>query len=499
MPIVEAAVDGSFDVGAADDARPWDEIKAEGNALFVAKDFAGALVKYAAALEAAPQDQRHLLLGNRATCFFQLQHLPEALREVNEALALVPAWDKGLARKQCILKAMAAQKAMRAKSTAVVLGSMYGEKDAVLPDNDQAKPAHVLWRRLKASVEAQHQTSLDGVFAKLSNERDFVQLVYPGIPLEDVQRQKLPRSLRQLLSDAAKYEAELIALMPKVEAKANLVLENVKRKGAAMGDIMDAATEAALRPQVYQEAFARELLAMIQRVNASTHAALAQDSRFIADPTAECAHWDLIDDTVGKRLFADGAAFAVQDDFMGEEYLPLLLSDARRLKKQGKLLPVDQASMRFWTKESGLSDDFPALAEVVEKLQALPFALNRVYDVGLCDEAKLDVSCSTSLLCLEPGQAQPRRLDCGPPGDPSDNGYKLSCIYCLGDGDVTGGDLELVPLASGKVEVVLAKPDRLCLYKCQDVLNALTSVTSSSPMYYVVFRMHGTRPLVHRL
>ncbi|KDO19717.1 hypothetical protein SPRG_14244 [Saprolegnia parasitica CBS 223.65] len=481
--VLEAKADGSFDVDAAGD--DWEALKAEGNGLFAQKDYVAAIDVYARALAAAPTDQQHLVLGNRSSCFFQLQRYSDALADANAALALQPQWEKGRARKQCILKAMAAAKAAKVTTTANALRGLYVEKDPVVPDEDATKPAQMLWRRLKQSLASQHQGCLDGIFAKLSNERDFVQLVYPGISAEDIQRQQLPRSLRQLLSDAATYESELIALMPKVEAKANLVLANVKAKGAAQGEIMDAATEAVLRPQVFNEAFARELLSMIQRVNTQKHALLAQDARFLANPDAECAHLARIDDVVGDRLFRScSVPCGVLDGFMGDEYIPFLRSDALRLRKQGKLLPVGPHAMRFWTTESSLNEDFPALADVVEKLHMLPFALNRQFDLRLCDETKMEVACSTSLVCLETGQSQPRRLDCGPHGDPNDNGYKLTCVYCLGgDENALGGDLEVTPLSSGVPTVVAAKTDRLWLFKSQE------------PDVYMVFRIHGMVPL----
>lgn len=46
------------------------------------------------------------------------------------------------------------------------------------------------------------------------------------------------------------FAAQLLEIMPRVQERAEEVLANVKRKGAAQGDVMDAATERFLRPQV---------------------------------------------------------------------------------------------------------------------------------------------------------------------------------------------------------------------------------------------------------
>jgi hypothetical protein len=48
-----------------------------------------------------------------------------------------------------------------------------------------------------------------------------------------------------------------------LQARAAKVLQGVKERGKTRGDIMDAQTEAELRPQILQEAFAREVVAMV--------------------------------------------------------------------------------------------------------------------------------------------------------------------------------------------------------------------------------------------
>ena len=54
-----------------------------------------------------------------------------------------------------------------------------------------------------------------------------------------------------------RYNEALEAMMPDVVAKANSVIANVKSKAAASGEIMDAATEKQLRPQILLEAFGK--------------------------------------------------------------------------------------------------------------------------------------------------------------------------------------------------------------------------------------------------
>merc|ERR1711871_990903 len=93
---------------------------------------------------------------------------------------------------------------------------------------------------------------MDGLFKKLLDPKEFRRVVYPGISLP--KDSKVPRSLKEMLDDE-KYAAAFETLAPRVKSKAHTVLENVKRRGAREGDIMDARTEEQLRPQVYREAF----------------------------------------------------------------------------------------------------------------------------------------------------------------------------------------------------------------------------------------------------
>jgi hypothetical protein len=55
--------------------------------------------------------------------------------------------------------------------------------------------------------------------------------------------------------------------MPKVISSAISVLEGVKRRGAAAGEYMDPDTETVLRPQIMQEAFAREVIKLLQEIS----------------------------------------------------------------------------------------------------------------------------------------------------------------------------------------------------------------------------------------
>ncbi|TYZ56977.1 hypothetical protein PybrP1_004576 [[Pythium] brassicae (nom. inval.)] len=568
--VLEAAHDGSFDVSGAAPLVAAEQLRREGNAAFQDKAFERALALYTEALAAHGAD-RHLLFSNRSATLLALKDFERALADAEKAVELAPAWPKGHVRKASACEALRrwseasgayaaaaaleratdaaqaaklARKAEQLKARARQISSsggvavprgflasgkaaaLYDEREDVTPEAPQERSWRLMLQRLKqgcnaAGVNASGERVVldDGVFAKLLSERAFQQLVYPGIP--PAQLAHAPRSLQALLADPW-YERELLALMPKVEAKAERVLANVKQRGAAQGDAMDVATERQLRPQVLQEAFGREVLAMVHRVNYQKHAALAQDARTLADPSADAASWDqlpsaFLDALLLRERECAGAAVAgvaVLDAFMGDEWAELLLADARRMERNQLLLDTSARSAidaqtlqrgaaprasgrtRFLD-ESECQREHPALAELLEKLHALPFELNkkRPESVQLCAQ----FAHCTSLTHLRAGECQPLRLDCGA-GD-QDNGFKLTCVYFLNslehasasDGKREPGRLSLrASLAlDGAEQSVEPVADRLVLFKSQRVYNEITALAAQQELFFVTFWIHG--------
>lgn len=377
---------------------------------------------------------------------------------------------------------------------------------------------HMLRRLLAAcsstgtNANGQRVVLDDGVFAKLLQEHEFQKLVYPGIPPDQLKH--APKNLQELLQDPT-YEDELLELMPKVQDKAESVLGNVKKRGAAQGEIMDAATERMLLPQVLQEAFAREVLAMVHRVNTKKHALLASHTSTIADPNAECATWDQLPDEFLDDLFqshpAAGkvAGVAVLDEFLGDEWVKILLNDVQRMANNGLLLEtltsvdaqtlhrpspaVAAASpngrMRF-VELADCQREYPALAELMEKLHALPYEINRKrpQQATLCAQ----FTHSTAVQQLAPGEAQQLRLDCGV-GD-KDNGIKLTCVYCFNTSpghEETTLNFRSDISAGAVVQRIAPAADRLIVFKSQSVLNGITAVRGEESLFYLTFWIHG--------
>jgi len=76
----------------------------EGNALFKAGDFAGAVKSYTESIKRDPSDARGY--NNRAAAYTKLVALPEALKDVEEAIKVDPKFVKAYIRKSSVLLAM---------------------------------------------------------------------------------------------------------------------------------------------------------------------------------------------------------------------------------------------------------------------------------------------------------------------------------------------------------------------------------------------------------
>ncbi|KAJ7179516.1 activator of Hsp70 and Hsp90 chaperone [Mycena filopes] len=76
----------------------------EGNVLFKAGDFAGAVKLYTESIKRDPIDARGY--NNRAAAYMKLAAFPEGLKDVNEAIKTDPAFTKAYIRKSAILYAM---------------------------------------------------------------------------------------------------------------------------------------------------------------------------------------------------------------------------------------------------------------------------------------------------------------------------------------------------------------------------------------------------------
>ncbi|KAK5006101.1 hypothetical protein LTR28_006904, partial [Elasticomyces elasticus] len=74
-----------------------DALKAEGNKLFAAKDFQGAVEKFSEAIKLQPDN--HVLYSNRSGAYASLKDYTHALEDANKTVEIKPDWAKGWGRK----------------------------------------------------------------------------------------------------------------------------------------------------------------------------------------------------------------------------------------------------------------------------------------------------------------------------------------------------------------------------------------------------------------
>lgn len=74
-----------------------DELKAQGNAAFAAKDFAKAVDLFTQAIEASPQPN-HVLYSNRSGAYASLKQYADAAKDAQECVKINPQWPKGYTR-----------------------------------------------------------------------------------------------------------------------------------------------------------------------------------------------------------------------------------------------------------------------------------------------------------------------------------------------------------------------------------------------------------------
>ncbi|CAM9782837.1 unnamed protein product [Chrysoparadoxa australica] len=92
------------------------------------------------------------------------------------------------------------------------------------------------------------------------------------------------------------------AIIPKAMERASKVLGNVKAKAAEVGDHMDEQTEEVLKPQVLQEAFAREVVCAVTAVHAQARAKMTKETAPVASPEAGEADLDQLSEKTVSEL-----------------------------------------------------------------------------------------------------------------------------------------------------------------------------------------------------
>ena len=322
------------------------------------------------------------------------------------------------------------------------------------------------------------QGNIERTFAALLDPKGFRARIFPGLKIPD--GFNAPQSLRELLNDP-RFDGALESIMPAVLAQADSVISNVKKRAAKSGEIMDAATESQLRPRVLLEAFARQ----VTKVTAQTSAAFLRNAmQAMARPASaedERAEWDQLSDPLlagignggggmdgGGDSDTDGhkaAMWGTQDGFMDDEWPAAILEDLVRLERSGRLSVADPdmiqpasdgdggGGVAAARTSAGKSDrqhtfatlgrdecgeDYPALSELIEQLEALPFEINKKWSSSSLKTAAEgrppqvlaepgQISCAVSR--LPPGVGRRLSVDGLTRGEP--NGREISFLYVV--------------------------------------------------------------------
>eukprot|EP00947_MAST-08B_sp_MAST-8B-sp1_P002069 g2069.t1 len=304
-------------------------------------------------------------------------------------------------------------------------------------------------------------TTIEGEFKKLLEPRYFRSTVYPGRRVD--KDSSLPRSLQALLKDD-RYTNFLMDAMPAILANGAQVLMNVKAKGAAMGDTMPPETEAMLYPQVMMEAFGRQVKAIVDDVHRQAMRQATHVQVEVASPYSVTASWDQVSEELLHGVVDEARGFGTQPSFLGSDWAGLVRKDAARYASTEQLDALEGTDGgRFaWLEPADITETYPALAELMQRLAGLPSELNKKMDwrlkrainnsimlthipaggaaVGGAAGAAGSVASQLAELAAAseragPGGselAQKKRWDGG--HGRSDSGIKLSCVYFLAGG-----------------------------------------------------------------
>ncbi|GBG24884.1 Small glutamine-rich tetratricopeptide repeat-containing protein [Hondaea fermentalgiana] len=381
---------------------------------------------------------RCALLTNRANTRFLQKDYIGAVRDADEALLIDPNWEKAHFRKgQAYMQMGDAEKATQAYRKALNQGAstkafapllrkakeaatakaratvqLYPERPGAArsKEEEEARRARGKIEQLKEMLKGGAKDAdslLDGLFSRMQTPTQFRQIVYRNAQLPPEAAARMPKSFQELVSNELYFKA-LVDLFPSIQAKADSVLQNVKAKGAKDGQFMDEATERMLRPQVLNEAFAHKVVDMIHEVNRQQNALLSQVEPLEASPDADEARLDQIGESAVNGLAEVSCGYGVVDRVLGgdeeesAEWVSLVRADVADLYMSGRFEPRDVADLTkselaqagearnvanyrgpwsCWMDQSELAEDFEALAEVAQRLHAMPFELNRKHPV----------------------------------------------------------------------------------------------------------------------
>lgn len=339
-----------------------------------------------------------------------------------------------------------------------------------------------------------NNNDIEKTFAALLTPEGFKQRIFPGINLPE--GFEAPSTLKELLNDK-RYNDALVAMMPDVVAKADSVIHNVKKKAALEGDIMDSETEKQLRPQILLEAFARTVTKIISQTSATFVTQALRSSAPTASPTDEKADYDQLDENVVEACSGvTTTCCGVQNEFMGgKEWSQTIEEDLIRMDRSGRLQPADPddvnpADGHDKTKDhmfamvgsKECSEKYPALSELLENLEALPYELNKKGFLSTSGQPNVltepgSMSCAISKIKSTVGRRE--CIDGLTRG--VQNGRDASCVYVVNGGGMslcirgTGDNVVKGGIKTDVKEVHLLEADALYAYHSLKTSNEIVA------------------------
>ncbi|GMH55977.1 hypothetical protein TrLO_g15815 [Triparma laevis f. longispina] len=299
-PVYELSSDStSFDISSLPPAPVHLDFKDVGNKLFAEKKFEEAIKQYTQAYTSAPMSDdvfKSVVLSNRSICHSKLSDIEAAISDTrlslkydvsnvktyiklanylhtsNQFSAAKLECEKGLKLDPTSSALLNAKKKIKLslKTQPSKIDKTNKDYVSIYPDRTQKNGSSLeLLRQLKFELGSgkanKTHTGLKGMFSRLLDAKLFQATVFPG--LSEEARKTAPRTLMELLEDPV-YEEEMASKgIPDAKAKAHIVFESVKKKGAKENQFMDAQTEANLWPQIMQEAIAHQVVAVVNRVH----------------------------------------------------------------------------------------------------------------------------------------------------------------------------------------------------------------------------------------
>ena len=268
-----------------------------------------------------------------------------------------------------------------------------------------------LLRRLREGSVTGRDTKdkvISGSFEKLLDGASFRENVFPGMSSESMEQQQLPSTITEFLQWHGMSQIPDEALI-KVTRQALKVLEGATARGQAQGMQMDAVTERLLMPQIGQESLGRWLLDTAKQKVALSNQIKKHALREAWPDQFPEVEWplaptDMLDAESLMALQETGAA--LQADYMGPEWSPLIQTDLDRFCRDEELVlmpnpetlayhiqSVDEPGRQSsgtsslkgkeralprmaWIDDGSKLGDYPALQEAVRTLQFLPYEIN---------------------------------------------------------------------------------------------------------------------------